>query len=160
MSNVPLLFRKRFGDKLLKLSKAKSAGQKLSGIAKFRPSDFAPLIGLKLGLTDPVSDLMMGDTAEKLAREYGISRDEQDQFAVRSHEKAVNAWKAGRLTDETMTLYPQPKSEVLEQDIGPREGQNMASLGKMIGLGLHARHPCHCITSALNPRPRVNVNGW
>ncbi len=131
MSNVPLLFRKRFGEKLLQLSKAKTAGQKLSGIAKFRPSDFAPLFGLKLGLTDPVSDLMMGDTAEKLAREYGISRDDQDQFAVRSHEKAVNAWKAGRLTDETMTLYPQPKSEVLEQDIGPREGQSMTALGKM-----------------------------
>lgn len=131
MSNVPLLFRKRFGEKLLKLSKAKTAGQKLGGIAKFRPSDFAPLIGLKLGLTDPVSDLMMGDTAEKLAREYGISRDDQDQFAVRSHEKAVNAWKDGRLSDETMTLYPQPKSEALGQDIGPREGQSMAALGKM-----------------------------
>ena len=131
MSNVPLLFRKRFGEKLLKLSKAKTAGQKLSGIAKFRPSDFAPLIGLKLGLTDPVSDLMMGDTAEKLAREYGISRDDQDQFAVRSHAKAVKAWKEGRLSDETMTLYPQPKSEALEQDIGPRDGQSMEALGKM-----------------------------
>jgi acetyl-CoA C-acetyltransferase/acetyl-CoA acyltransferase len=131
MSNVPLLFRKRFGEKLLRLAKAKTAGQKLGGIAKFRPSDFAPLFGLKLGLTDPVSDLMMGDTAEKLAREYGISRDEQDQFAVRSHEKAVNAWKAGRLSDETMTLYPQPKSKALEEDIGPRAGQSMAALGKM-----------------------------
>ena len=131
MSNVPLLFRKRFGEKLLKLSKAKTAGQKLSGIAKFRPSDFAPLIGLKLGLTDPVSDLMMGDTAEKLAREYGISRDDQDQFAVRSHAKAVKAWKEGRLSDETMTLYPQPKSEALEQDIGPRDGQSMEALGRM-----------------------------
>ncbi len=131
MSNVPLLFRKRFGEKLLKLSKAKTAGQKLSGIAKFRPSDFAPLIGLKLGLTDPVSDLMMGDTAEKLAREYGISRDDQDQFAVRSHAKAVKAWKEGRLSDETMTLYPQPKSEALGQDIGPRDGQSMEALGRM-----------------------------
>lgn len=131
MSNVPLLFRKQFGEKLLQLSKAKSAGQKLSGLLKFRPRDFAPLIGLKLGLTDPVSDLMMGDTAEKLAREYGISREEQDQFAVRSHEKAVAAWKEGRLSGETMTLYPEPKSDVLEQDIGPREGQSMAALGKL-----------------------------
>lgn len=131
MSNVPLLFRKQFADKLLRLSKARTAGQKLSGVLKFRPRDFAPLIGLKLGLTDPVSDLMMGDTAEKLAREFGISRDEQDQFAVRSHEKAVTAWKAGRLSHETMTLYPEPKSDVLDQDIGPREGQSMAALGKM-----------------------------
>ncbi|MDA1161674.1 MAG: thiolase family protein [Planctomycetota bacterium] len=131
MSNVPLLFRKRFGEKLLQLSKARTAGQKLAGIAKFRPGYFAPLIGLKLGLTDPVSDLMMGDTAEKLAREYGISRDEQDMFSVQSHEKAVAAWKAGRLSDETMTLYPEPRSEALSQDIGPRDGQSMAALGKM-----------------------------
>jgi len=122
MSNVPLLFRKRFGEKLLKLSKAKTAGQKLGGIAKFRPSDFAPLIGLKLGLTDPVSDLMMGDTAEKLAREYGISRDDQDQFAVRSHEKAVNAWKEGRLSDETMTFDRKWGSVTIGNSCGVTDG--------------------------------------
>lgn len=131
MSNVPLLFRKQFGEKLLALSKARSAGQKLSAIAKFRLGDLAPLIGLKLGLTDPVSGLMMGDTADKLAREYGISRDEQDMFAVHSHEKAVQAWKEGRLSDETMTIYPGQKSEPISEDIGPRDGQNMSALGKL-----------------------------
>ncbi len=131
MSNVPLLFRKRFADKLLKLSKARSAGQKLSGFLKFRPADFAPLIGIKLGLTDPVSGLMMGDTAEKLAREYGISREEQDTFALHSHQKAVAAWQAGHLSDETMTVYPQPKSDAISEDIGPRDGQSMEALGKL-----------------------------
>ncbi len=144
MSNVPLLFRQRFVDKLLKLSKAKTTGQKLANILKFRPADFAPLIGIKLGLTDPVSGLMMGDTAEKLAREYGISRDEQDEFALASqtrdeqdefalasHQKAVAAWQADRLADETMTVYPQPKSEAISADIGPREGQSIEALTKM-----------------------------
>ncbi len=131
MSNVPLLFRKRFVDKLLKLSKAKTGGQKLSNILKFRPADFAPLIGIKLGLTDPVSGLMMGDTAEKLAREYGVSRDEQDAFALNSHQKAVAAWQAGRLSDETMTVYPQSKSEAISEDVGPRDGQSMEALAKL-----------------------------
>lgn len=131
MSNVPLLFRKQFGQKLLNLSKARSGGQKLSAIMKFRPVDFAPLIGLKLGLTDPVSDMMMGDTAEKLAREYDISRDEQDQFALKSHVKAVDAWKSGRLQDETMTLYSEPKSIPISEDVGPRDGQSMEALGKL-----------------------------
>lgn len=131
MSNVPLLFRKQFGEKLFELSKARSPLQKLSGMLKFRPSDFAPLIGLKLGLTDPVSGLIMGDTAEKLAREYHISRDEQDQFALASHLKAVEALKAGRLASETMTLYPPPSSDPIAQDIGPRESQSMAALGKL-----------------------------
>ena len=131
MSNVPLLFRKRFVDKLMRLSKAKTGGQKLSNILKFRPADFAPLIGIKLGLTDPVSGLMMGDTAEKLAREYGVPRDEQDAFALKSHQKAVAAWQAGRLADETMTVYPQPKNEAMSADIGPRDGQSMEALANM-----------------------------
>ena len=131
MSNIPLLFKKQFGEKLLELSKAKSAGQRLKRMLKFRLSDIAPVIGIKLGLTDPITDMMMGDTAEKLAREYHISRDEQDRFALHSHQKAVDARKAGRLADETMTLYPEPKSEPLSEDIGPRDGQSMEKLGKM-----------------------------
>ncbi len=93
MTNIPLFFRKRFGEKLFELSKARSLGQRIGGMLKFRPSDFAPLIGIKLGLTDPTTGLMMGDTAEKLAREYHVTRDEQDQFALKSHEKAVDAWQ-------------------------------------------------------------------
>lgn len=131
MSNIPLLFKKQFGEKLLELSKAKTAGQRLKQMLKFRLSDIAPVIGIKLGLTDPVTDMMMGDTAEKLAREYHISRDEQDRFAMHSHQKAVEAWSTGRLADETMTLYPEPKSEPLSEDIGPRDGQSMEKLGKM-----------------------------
>ena len=131
MSNIPLLFRKQFGEKLLELSKARSLGQKLRAAAAFRPSDFAPVIGLKLGLTDPVTGLMMGDTAEKLAREYHISRDQQDQFALQSHQKAAAALKAGRLSGETMTVYPPPSSNPISQDIGPRENQSLGALGKL-----------------------------
>lgn len=131
MSNVPLLFRKQFGEKLLKLSQAKSIGQRIGALTRFRLADFAPVIGMKLGLTDPVTGLMMGDTAEKLAREYQITRDEQDQFALLSHQKAVEASKAGRLNDETMTLYPPPASDPISSDIGPRESQSLAALGKL-----------------------------
>lgn len=131
MSNIPLLFRKQFGEKLLELSKARSLGQRLSRMAKFRLADLAPVIGIKVGLTDPVTDLMMGETAEKLAREYHLSRDDQDRFALHSHQKAVEAWNAGRLSDETMTLYPASRFEPLSADIGPRDGQSMEKLGKM-----------------------------
>lgn len=131
MSNVPLLFRKKCVDKFAGLMRARSLGQKLGGMLKFRPSDFAPLIGLKLGLTDPVTGLLMGDTADKLAREYHISRDEQDTFALKSHEKACAAIEAGRFHDETMILYPQPKSAPINGDIGPRDNQSMARLQKL-----------------------------
>jgi len=131
MSNIPLLFRRQFGEKLLNLSKARSALQRIRGLMKFRPADFAPVIGIKLGLTDPVSGLMMGETAEKLARENHISREEQDRFALLSHQKAVAAQMANRFDTETMTLYPGPKSEPLTQDIGPRDGQSLAALAKL-----------------------------
>ncbi len=131
MSNVPLLFRKQFGEKLLKLSQAKSFGQKLGSLSRFRFADFAPVIGMKLGLTDPVSGMMMGDTAEKLAREYQIGRDEQDQFALQSHQKAVEAAKAGRFNEEVMTIYPPPASDPISADIGPRESQSLAALAKL-----------------------------
>jgi acetyl-CoA acyltransferase len=131
MSNIPLLFKKQYGLKLMALAKAKSAWQRLRAIGKFRPSDFAPLIAIKLGLTDPVAGMMMGDTAEKLAREYHISRDEQDQFALASHRKAAQAWEENRFANEVMTLYPERKTKVLDADIGPRANQNMQALLKL-----------------------------
>ena len=131
MSNVPLLFRKRFVDKLLALSKAKSTGQKLGGMLRFRPRDFAPLIGIQLGLTDPVTGMLMGETAEKLAREYRIPREAQDAYALRSHEKACAAIQAEKFQDETMALYPGPGATGVSSDIGPRENQSLDRLGKL-----------------------------
>ena len=131
MSNIPLFFQKKYGLKLMALAKAKSAWQRMRAIGKFRPSDFAPLIGIKLGLTDPVTGMMMGDTAEKLAREYHISRDDQDHFAMNSHLKAAKAWDEKRLADEVMTLYPERKTSILDSDIGPRATQNMQALLKL-----------------------------
>ena len=91
----------------------------------------APQIGIQLGLTDPVTGMMMGNTAEKLAREYGISREEQDQFALESHQKAATAWQEGRLSDETMAVYPEPASQAVTEDIGPRSHQNLEALTKL-----------------------------
>ena len=87
MSNIPVLWTKSLTDDFLEMSTSRSGWRKLRALAKIRPRDLAPVIGIKQGLTDPVSGLMMGDTAEKLAREYGISREAQDLFALRSHQR-------------------------------------------------------------------------
>lgn len=89
MSNYSLLYSRPAAKKFELLGRAKSPLSKLAALAKFRPHDFSPQIGLKLGLTDPVSGMIMGDTAELLAREYDISRSEQDAFAADSHRKAL-----------------------------------------------------------------------
>ena len=132
MSHIPLFYPKQFADKLMKLGAARSALQKLKAIASFRLSDLTPQIGIKLGLTDPVTGLMMGDTAEKIAREFGIRREEQDQFALRSHQLAAAAWQENRLASEVMAFYPETRdAKPLTQDVGFRADQSLEALQKL-----------------------------
>src|SRR5678815_1196220 len=56
------------------------------------------------GFSDPLSGLVMGETAENLARQYEIPRSEQDEFALRSQQKAHAAIESGRFDDEVLTL--------------------------------------------------------
>jgi acetyl-CoA C-acetyltransferase/acetyl-CoA acyltransferase len=128
MSQVPLLFSPGAADKFARLNKAKSLPQKLQAILNFRPADFTPRIGLLLGLTDPVCGLNMGQTAEVLARELGVSRTEQDAFAIESHRKAVAA--AGRLAEEIAPVYVPGKPAVVK-DNGPRTDQTPEVLAKL-----------------------------
>src|SRR5262245_20493767 len=104
MSQVPLLYKMSAAQKFTKLARAKSPWQKLSALTAFRPSDFQPRIGLQLGLTDPVCGLNMGETAEVLAREFGITRELQDSFALESHARALAARE--KLANEICPIYP------------------------------------------------------
>ena len=131
MSNIPLMYQQSYGKKLFQLGRAKSFFGKLKAAFRFRPADFKPIIGLETGLTDPYSGMIMGATAEKLAREYHISREDQDRFSLRSHQLAATAWNEGRLQSETMTIYPDPKHLPISHDIGPREDQSLAALNKL-----------------------------
>src|SRR6184192_3989891 len=129
MSQIPLLFRQSAAIKFAALAKAKSLGQKLRAIAGFRPSDFRPRVGLLLGLTDPVCGMNMGETAEVLAREYGISREEQDAFALQSHKRAIAARE--RLAEEISPAFLVRKGSAVVADNGPRENQSIEALAKL-----------------------------
>lgn len=91
MSQMPFYFSKPAVAKFAAMSRARDFKGRAMAAMRFRPADFAPVIGLKLGLTDPVCALNMGQTAEVLAREFGISRELQDAFAMRSHLRATQA---------------------------------------------------------------------
>ena len=119
MSQVPLLFQETTARKFATLAKSKTATNKLSALTSFRLGDFEPRVGLKLGLTDPVCGLNMGETAELLAREGGITREAQDAFAIRSHERAVAA--ETRLAEEICPVYLNGKA--ITRDNGPRTDQ-------------------------------------
>ncbi|HTW95144.1 MAG TPA: thiolase family protein [Tepidisphaeraceae bacterium] len=131
MSTIPLLFSQTATDAFTSLARARTPWQRATAMAHFRPRDFKPVIGLELGLTDPTCGLIMGKTAEVLAHEFSISRHEQDEFALRSHQRAVAAHAAGRLSDETFAIYAGEKFSPVTHDNGPRENQSMAALARL-----------------------------
>ena len=81
-----------------------------------------------MGLTDPVCGLNMGQTAEVLYRDFGITREQQDAFALESHQKATKA--RPKLREETMTVYL-PNGKYVDQDNGVRENQTTEALAKL-----------------------------
>jgi len=131
MSTVPLLFNQSATEAFSAMGRAKNAWQRGAALARFRPKDFKPVIGLELGLTDPTCGMIMGKTAEVLAHEFAITRQEQDEFALQSHRRAVTANAAGRLADEMFSVYAGEKFAPVTHDNGPRENQSMAALGKL-----------------------------
>jgi acetyl-CoA C-acetyltransferase len=86
------------------------------------------------GLWDAYENYHMGRTAELVAEKYGISRQEQDQFAVTSHEKALRAIKSCFFGEQIVPVeIPQKKGEpvVIKTDESPREDTSMEALGKL-----------------------------
>lgn len=132
MSRIPMELPPEANSWFLRWAKSKTFGAKLSALFALRPRTIAPHSALVRGLVDPVCGLDMGMTAEVLAREFAISRDEQDSFALESHGRACAAAKAGFFDDEIAPIYVGPRFErVVTRDIGPREGQSLEALAKL-----------------------------
>ena len=132
MSNIPLVYSQKMTNLFEKLSRSKTALERVRALLGFRPPFLKPVVGLMSGLTDPVSGLLMGSTAEVLARDFGISRAEQDLFSLTSHQKALAAKKSGRFSQESMALiYDDFKGAILDFDDGIREGQTLEKLARL-----------------------------
>lgn len=129
MSNIPLVFPKAMSNFLGRLAAAKTSGQKLQTLLSFRLHMIKPIIALVEGLKDPFCGLNMGETAEILAKEFGISREEQDRFALQSHEKTIVATE--KLKQEITPVYLPKKNQVIDADVGPRKGQTLEALAKL-----------------------------
>lgn len=129
MSNFPVLVNKKMKSFLAGLMKAKTMKQKFSTMASFRLSFLVPQMP---EISDPLCGLSMGQTAEVLAREFRISRDEQDRFALLSQERAAKAIKQGILAQEIIPVPFPPAYEKMQiNDDGPRENQTLESLTKL-----------------------------
>jgi len=132
MSRIPFLFSDEAHERWVRAGRARGVLAKASAFAGLRARHFAPVPALRLGLTDPVSGLNMGETAEVLAREFGISRPQQDEFALRSHRLAAAAWSEGRMADEVVPVPVTPGyRRAVERDNGIRENQSVEALARL-----------------------------
>lgn len=89
---------------------------------------------VKDGLTDAFHDIHMGLTAENIAQQYGISREEQDEYALKSQNRAESAIRLGKFEEEIVSVtIPQRKGEaiVVSQDEFPRFGTTKEALAKL-----------------------------
>ena len=129
LSNVPILHSRGFADALVAASRAKSIGGRVKAISKIRPKDLVPITP---AIAEPSTGETMGQSAEKMAKLNGIGRDEQDQFALRSHRLASAGTKDGRLTAEIAPAYIPPSYDVVATaDNGIRDDTSIEQLAAL-----------------------------
>ncbi|MDX1626412.1 MAG: acetyl-CoA C-acetyltransferase [Wenzhouxiangellaceae bacterium] len=121
-SDPPLVFRRRFAQRLLKASRAKSFTQKLGAFKGFSPGELAPEAP---GTGEPRTGLSMGQHCERMARQWQITRHEQDQLALESHHNAATAWDEGFFDD----LVSKHGGVIRDNNI--RADTDMQQLGKL-----------------------------
>jgi len=129
LSDVPILFSKNFSEVLVGASKQKSLGGKLGQFSKVKLKDLAPDTP---AIAESSTGLTMGESAEKMAKENGISREAQDKFALQSHLRAAQATASGRFKEEVMTVVVPPAYEnIVEMDNLVRADTTLEALAKL-----------------------------
>ena len=129
LSNVPILHSRSMAEKLVAMSRAKTAGARVKIAGSIRPRDLVPITP---AIAEPSTGETMGESADKMAKINHIPRDEQDQFALRSHRLANVGTEDGRLTAEIAPLYVPPNFEtVVESDNGIRSDSSLEALAAL-----------------------------
>jgi acetyl-CoA C-acetyltransferase len=130
LSRAPLLYSATMVRWFAGLMSMRTAGRKLGHFLKLKPGAlFNPVIGLMKGLTDPVLGLLMGQTAENIAWKFGINRQQMDEFAVRSHQRARAGQVAGHYGEIVPVVDAQGK--VYAEDDGVRADASMAGMARL-----------------------------
>lgn len=128
LSDVPILHTHRMAQILTELSKAKSLGARLSTLAKIRPRDLIPV---SPAISEPSTGETMGQSAEKMAKENGITREAQDQWALRSHKLAAAGTADGRLKAEIVPWLPDGGGAPITADNGIRTDTTLEQMAKL-----------------------------
>jgi acetyl-CoA acyltransferase len=129
LSDIPILHSRRFSQVLVDASKARSLSGRIAAMSRTRPRDLIPV---SPAIAEPSTGESMGQSAEKMAKENAISREEQDRLALMSHQRAAAATADGRLTAEIAPWFSGPEmDQVITGDNGVRSDTSLDALAKL-----------------------------
>jgi acetyl-CoA acyltransferase len=129
LSDLPIVHSRRFSRTLVEASKARSVGQRVATFGRVRPRDLIPVTP---AIAEPSTGETMGQSAEKMAKENGITREEQDRVALMSHQRASAATADGRLTREIAPWFGgRDMDQIVTEDNGIRSDTSLEALGKL-----------------------------
>jgi acetyl-CoA acyltransferase len=127
-SVLPITVSKKLAHALVDLNKARTMGQKFAIMRRLGLKDLMPV---PPAVAEYSTGLSMGQTAEQMAKTYGISRADQDALAHRSHTLATQTWDSGNLRDEVMTAHIAPYKQFIDRDNNIRENSVLESYAKL-----------------------------
>ena len=130
LSHAPLVWPQAGVRWFANLAGAKSIGARTAALLKTRFGYFKPIIGLERGLTDPITELNMGQTAEVVGHLFGITREQSDAYAVESHRRLANAQSQGWLKDEIEVAFSRD-GKFYDYDDGVRPDSTPEALAKL-----------------------------
>jgi acetyl-CoA acyltransferase len=129
LTDIPIMYSKPLRETLVAASKAKSPAAKVGALTRIRPAHLAPVTP---AIAEPSTGETMGQSAERMAKENGITREAQDRWALRSHQLAAAGTKDGRLRADIVPTYIPPKyEEHLDSDNGIREDTTYEKLAAL-----------------------------
>ncbi|KAB0000634.1 acetyl-CoA C-acyltransferase FadI, partial [Escherichia coli] len=126
-SVLPIGVSKALARVLVDVNKARTTRQRLTLFSRLRLRDLLPV---PPAVAEYSTGLRMGDTAEQMAKTYGITREQQDALAHRSHQRAAQAWAEGKLAEEVMTTYVPPYKNPFAEDNNIRGASTLADYAK------------------------------
>lgn len=130
LSHAPLVLRQEAVEWYASMASTKGQIERMSILANLKADFFKPVIGLERGLTDPITELNMGQTAEILAHRFDISRQKADRYAMESHHRLAKAQQMGWLDGEVEPAFDRD-GVVHDKDDGVRPDSDMESLAKL-----------------------------
>lgn len=127
ISSIRAIFSQEATDFFQDLARAKTPAQKLAMLGRFKPALMTPHAP---GIKEPTTGLTMGQSADLMAREFKIGREEQDKYAVDSHLKAFNAWERGFYKSHVVPVGT-PDGKVVDRDTDIRPDTSVEKLASL-----------------------------